>query len=393
MAADKAARAWPASLELGAALIWMLNALNYRPQKYPEHDALRDTCCKHKPCPDGELNEDDDSPATIPVGYEGGLYFLSDIIFDHAPRLPVGRKLDGHYLLSLYERARLRDIQSFFVVNNQIIMDPAVADQRPSSGIRVPNKRRGPTNHVVELGEALPGDQVVNFRLLEQGVILNRRIYMVPDREEDFTQEEELASLNDTVDIIITKIWRQFPSDVFASSPNTKGGGAHVLRDAASVSSIKDDVFYHMDLSSLFEQVQCMTWDKAGWEDHVFKWYFPEHGRPPRRKGQLQNFHTCRYYIDWFDVMARVSERHGLLIRRAVFKEFAKFAWVPQPSWDRMWNTKIKRTKNVLALPAGSERKACPQIAINHPVGSTSMVILGKRSEGRGRIGEGSDDD
>ena len=74
-------RVMHSSLTLGAILIYMLNALNFRPAEGQRETDLTETCCwnLYPDDMDSDVVESDDEEDPIPVLLDYGLYFISGV--------------------------------------------------------------------------------------------------------------------------------------------------------------------------------------------------------------------------------------------------------------------------------------------------------------------------
>lgn len=92
------ARIWLESLILGAWVVHTINWLHHRPDDRQTSLKMLDIVTYHVPTAGDDDSSDDnydDEPATTPVGYSQGLFFLGDIVLDdHVWRLCRTNRMD-----------------------------------------------------------------------------------------------------------------------------------------------------------------------------------------------------------------------------------------------------------------------------------------------------------
>jgi hypothetical protein len=72
-ASPSPSRVLPSSLTLGAILIYMLNALNYRPAEGHREKELTETCCWNAPDPNSQIEDSDEEVNREPIMLRYGL--------------------------------------------------------------------------------------------------------------------------------------------------------------------------------------------------------------------------------------------------------------------------------------------------------------------------------
>jgi hypothetical protein len=351
------ARIWVASLQLGAILVYMWNALNHREAEGRAENALKSTSCQHIPAENED--SDDEEDGTEPVTVARGLYFLSDIVGDqHGYRLPTTRLVDWQTLGVLYRTNGKAGIMQAFRIT--ALCRPMTAGHRS----RVPNRIKGtlPVQNVMEQ-EAVA---VAQLHFAEAGVEIRPRLRMHgPDVEEMIVDDVGEDQDNDDVDRIITTILKQFPYDVFQVCANRKStrDGSWTLLNTRQRAQVTVEVFKTLDMSEVFADIQYRIVDMKFWRETMFPRYFPPKGfQPPF--GQ-QNFPYTTYYSEWLELMGRLSERDANLVRSRVYTQFfEQLWWLPHGGSDRMWATKTQRSREWTRLPVG-HGGPCPQIAVN----------------------------
>jgi hypothetical protein len=371
--AKPARRIWRPSLELGAITVYMINALVYRPGDGQAETTLLNSTCQHvalNASNDSDDDDDDDDDMTEPIGYNRGLYFVSDLVLDkNCYRLSANRQIGADMLAVLYRKPGLKAIDQEFS-----FFHPAGIETQTNPN-RIYNRR----TKTLDLRYVRPDEDIApEFNLEARGVNLKPRARMTgEDIRFGGSDSDEDA---EGIDIHVTKIFRQFPYDVFQVAPNRKSHktGSWILLDDTARSGVRIDVFKTLDLSLIFDEVQYRIVDQNVWKDVVFARYFPAKGQKPPKA--LQNFPAATYYKDWIDLMNRLSTNDANLVRRTMFRKFDELHWVPYPASDRMWATKSMTTRGWIRLPPGKPQ-ACPQLAINDKWRRGRPVVVKERRE------------
>jgi hypothetical protein len=387
MNAPAAARSMPPSLMLGSICIYMLNALIYRPAEGKAYENLLECSCQHATV----VNDDyEDIPEDLgdarPVMYDRGLYFVSDVIFDVAPRLPATRIMDHNLLASLYGFPFETFQEVFHVAGAR---EPAKANSS-----RMSNRRKTTTDveHVCDDGDR---NSWHTFHLADRGIALQPTMamkgpdvdFMDVDDESDVDEEQR----DNTLDALLQRCWRQFPYDVFQVSPNKvkRSEGRYVILSRSDLDNVSHDVFKSLDLSAVFDHVQARYCDAGFWGDTIFSRYFP----PPEyvQPSGLQNFRQTKYYNTWNSIMARLSKTDAHRVRKELLKEFNKLMWLPFPGSDRMWQTRRMNMGQWTNVPETSCKGPSPQIIINSKVARKCPILVREQTAEQG-YDSGNDD-
>jgi hypothetical protein len=354
----------------------MLNALIYRPAESKAYQDLLECSCQHAAAVNGD---DEDIPEDLedvrPVMYDRGLYFVSDVIFDVAPRLPATRVMDHDLLASLY---------GFPFETFQEIFHIAGARQPAKANSSRMSNRRKTTTDVEYVCDDDDRNDWHTFHLADQGVVLQPTMAMTGpdvdfmDVDDENTVHEEQG--DNTLDSLLQRCWRQFPYDIFQVSPNkvTRSEGRYILLSRSELDNVNHDVFKSLDLSTVFENVQARHCDANFWGETIFRRYFP----PPEyvQPSSLQNFRQTKYYKLWNSIMARLSKTGAHRVRKEMLKEFNKLMWLPFPGSDRMWQTRRMMSGGWSNVPQTSSNGPSPQIAVNSRVAGRCRILVGKRT-------------
>ncbi|TFY76967.1 hypothetical protein EWM64_g7046 [Hericium alpestre] len=375
---------WRRSLTLGAVCIWMLNALNYRPDDYEPHRKLASLTCWNKVhIPAYDPNPDVEDPelgGVHPVHYRHGVWFLADIwTSDSIYRMPGStNSADPDLLAQLYNYAHMGQIKSAFKLST--VRTP----KGPSNPARTHNRNVRVTTDIAELQD-LPDEDVVYF---DDPVLAQ---IIVPPSAHPTGADMGPALLNDAdsdvdlnVNLRLSRIWRQFAYDVFSEVPNPKKGTefSYAKLTADKRSAITPRVFKKRDLTPYFYCVHIRMVSGAHWHNIQFARFFPcPNFAPPA--GQ-KNFHACSYFIDWTNLMNRVSQADSIVIRDRLYYSFKQLLWVPFAATDRMWVSRTPDVNGCIPLGGITNRDPAPWLAINEIMSNTlTSFVLDNEAEDR----------
>ncbi len=139
-------RLMSSSLTLGAALIYMLNALNYRPADFRRDITLAETCCWNVYLDNlspNVLSSDEDEELT-PIMLDHGLYFLSGVFLqDNALQMGRGDTIPMNDIQSFYRVYNWQDLNVAFQVKTQA--ENAYLERRAKLN-RIQNCRKVPVD-------------------------------------------------------------------------------------------------------------------------------------------------------------------------------------------------------------------------------------------------------
>jgi hypothetical protein len=389
--AKAAARAFPHSLTLGAIVIHQLNALCHRPAEGRAETDLLETCCMHTASDLESSDEDYSSGEDVeshPTMYDRGLYFVSDVVTtDKVFRIPNNRHMDPRNLAYLYRMECLSALQQAFHVP-QVMLEKTQVNHT-----RISNRRTTTID-----AEFVRDDSVViphvDFGLVEKGVTIKPRMRPTGRDVDENAEFSDGAEPDGDVDTIVRKLWAQFPFDVFGKGPNKKTSteNSHIIMKRRDAENATIDIFKTFDLSRIFTQVQARTVDSAFWDGTLFDRFFPPKSTKAKARGKLQNFPYMTYYKTWVDIKTRMSTRDVEVVRNALRIEWRKLYWVPHADSDRMWATKVIKSRDWKTHPSGHEGPS-PHIAINCRFARNSRITLASviPSEDEGD-GDGDDD-
>lgn len=377
-------RALRSNLVVGAVGIWMLNALNFRPEG-GKFDQVADACCQHilDPGSDSEYEEldDDDEEKTIPIGYDRGIYFLGDLMEDNDTfRVPMAifTRLEEVVLSWVYGRASMAILEHDVGIHRVLAPKGTLTHKS-----RIPNKRQK-TTAVQYVRDPDVGGDVVEWQLADRGIAVRP---VARDRGRD-VDEHTIAAPEENeggigqADEAVSRIWGQAPFDIFAVGPNSSRSKdpSHVLLSNVARRNVTWAAFHTTDFTGVFEKVQIRLVSEEFWTTTLFDRYFPPKGTQPKERGKLQNFPYTTYYNQWFKLMSQLSSGQAKLVRARVLIEFKKLKWLPHGGSDRMWATCKMSGNNWTRYPAGSKAGPCPQIAVNLSTWNREAIIVGVRA-------------
>ena len=357
-------RVMHSSLTLGAVLIYMLNALNYRPAEGQRETELAETCCwnRYLDDTDSDIVDSDEDHDPVPVMLDYGLYFLSGVYLQAgtALRMGAGDSVSMDCITSLYKVRNDQDLKIAFHMKTWN-GNPQLRNKN-----RTQNRRKVPVDvRLVATREELVAFDTPLSDLGIKALILPQEAGpdIVPRHEDHMDEEEDNAPEN--IDSTLTRIWRQFPYDLFENAPNHRSNrqGSHLLLSEEQRREATIEVFRDIDLSQLFSRVLVKIVTPGNWEALQFKRYFPPKGfDPPTR---LQNFPRMRYFQEWNTLMDSLSSRDVKVVRDSFWETFKTFKWLPLTDTDRVWNTKkVKGTNECIHLPY-DDHKPVVRIGLN----------------------------
>lgn len=359
-ASPSAHRVLPSSLTLGAILIYMLNALNYRPAEGQREEDLTHTCCWNDYSDNNIIDLDEDQVEPTPVMLLYGLYFISGVYLQGGTtfRMGGGNTVSSESIERLYGVLHERDLNVAFRIKS--------ISERTNN--RTQNRRQEPR----DVRRVAPRAELV----AQDTPLANRGITMKPlprEHGEDIRaffrnragDDEDHERDQEGIDDVVTRIWRQFPYDLFENAPNQRFSyqGSYLRLSVQQRQDATIEVFQTTDLRDLFSRVVVKVVKPDKWRDLEFRRYFPTKDFVPPKK--LQNFPRMRYYQEWNTLMDSLSSKEAEIVRKSFWKTFKTFKWLPLTDADRLWCTKVvKPTAEWFHLPH-NDKEPVVRIGLN----------------------------
>ena len=349
------------SLTLGAILIYMMNAINYRPAEGHAETELTQTCCWNLyPDDDSDIVDPDEDVRPRPIMLGHGIYFISGI----TRQLGLALRMGGGDRISMDDLTRLYGVNDEHDLKVCFNVKTWHGDPNERCRNRIQNRRKGPLDvrNIVDDEELKAQDRT----LADQGIV------MMPLPQEagpditnpDLYRMDEDQDGQEGIDDIIARMWRQFPYDLFENAPNHRSNreASHLLMSQQEREDATIQVFKNTDLRRMFSRVVVKVVKAKDWQGLQFKRFFPCKGFvPPTR---FQNFPYMRYFQEWNSLMERLSEEDAEVVRGLMWTEFKTFQWLPLTDTDRVWNTKKVTGPQWTHLPF-DDKKPVVRIALN----------------------------
>ena len=317
------------ALNLTAALVWLANGLNSRPDddQYGR-DIMMASCITAaghnrgifliQPPAQGE-------PGELPVVRQGAI-FLRTILFppnSGVPRFMHGKELNRATWIQLFrqtpEQLRAHALPPDFIPRRRLLQ----------AG-RIPTQKRMSCPHSTETDAILP--EFANLQVSPPRI--------PRDLAEDLPYEEQVQYLGDVavqdLPVELTRLWKQFLTDILQKCGNLRGAGAQASHCCLSMQerqNITQEAITNTDLSTIFNRVQYRTSTRKEWAD-AFDHYFSP--LDAKILVQPQNFPGMLYWRNWSELKnlrpTAVGHMRGRL--RLLFDQLL---WVPQKASDRVW--------------------------------------------------------
>lgn len=171
---------------------------------------------------------------------------------------------------------------------------------------------------------------------------------------------------DDTVDSVISDLWRQFFVDLTATAPNPKNASSpsYCKLNAHERSLVDEQAHKNRRLSDHWVDCQWKIATDSEWTltfDRL--WPKTEHVL----YGKAQNYKNSTYYTRWRTLMSDSDDATASAIRGEIRKKFDLLFWLPHAQTDRIWHTKFvkgfKRSNGI------EESNPAPRILINPKAG------------------------
>ncbi|KAG9318980.1 hypothetical protein JVU11DRAFT_1096 [Chiua virens] len=218
------------ALNLTAALVWLANGLNSRPD-------------------DDQYGRDVMMTSCITAGnHDNGAIFLCHILFppiSGVPRFSYGKELNNATWIHFFRKTPDE-------LHLNALPPPYIPQQRLLEAGHVPTQKSMSRPHWAQIDAPLPELANLLFPLPP-----------VPqDLAEDLPYNEQVEYLGDTAEklpLLMTLLWQQFLSDVLQKCGNLHGAGAdasHCRLSSRERQNIKQEAITNINLAVIFRRVQ-----------------------------------------------------------------------------------------------------------------------------------------
>lgn len=347
---------WPESLALGAATIYVLNALLYT----APDAAMWNPMTTHV-----QMREvDEDDPGYLsdeepvwedldmqPTGLEQGLFFFGQLVNDNG-----FFRLSRHHIIPMDDIVRLYGMEDLFALRARFQAAGVVTQRVIPNASRRNNRMVMTRRFTSSRHEPAP---VLNFGIDDQDVEMALGVDISgPDVEAEGVREAEPNSMNER----LSKIWYQMLFDVMRKAPNPSSVHLPSFAETTPTEQTEIEETFYKTHELPFRLARCKRVTLEYWDNDMFNRFFPPQGSAIAAR--LQNFRSCQYFTDFTALMGYVTREHSVTIRNALKMKWQQLYWMPLPSSDRMWNTRQAMTGHHFVLPVTCAAPA-PQIALN----------------------------
>lgn len=177
------------------------------------------------------------------------------------------------------------------------------------------------------------------------------------------------------VDAKLSSIWYQYSRDILTKTPNPRGAQPSYCRLTKEERQVAtDEVFKDRDLARYWRMCTYKVATREDW-DRAFGhlWPMPE----TVVAGRVQNYATCRYWIEWRTFSQRLSANQLEVARLAIRAKMDRLQWWPNAAQDRIWVSKYDRTGHfVHADPAlANSEVPAPQLLVRFTPQWTMQMV------------------
>jgi hypothetical protein len=162
------------------------------------------------------------------------------------------------------------------------------------------------------------------------------------DVEEWGTPPPELIPAGQTIDHLLSIIWRQFIIDITRKSPNPRGitKPSYLILTEVQRQEATEAVYQNLVLSEIFRCVAYKNASQDQWQ-RAFKWLFPPSNFTTTTG--IQNYPNCEYYKKWMGFIGEPKNSKDLVkeARRELWNRLGTLQWIPDAQQDKIWTTKV----------------------------------------------------
>ncbi|KAG6864738.1 hypothetical protein C0991_007445 [Blastosporella zonata] len=167
-----------------------------------------------------------------------------------------------------------------------------------------------------------------------------------------------------TVNTVISELWRQFCVDILSKSPNPQGNTKASYLKLNDVARRRggEEVFQNFVLSDTFRCVSYKFAPEADWR-RAFKWFFPPRGY--RISSSVQNYPSCPYFTRWMEFANNQanSKKTVVEVREALWLRLFSWDWIPDAQQDKMWPTTCTNNPDYTRAPPSFKANGKPNPA------------------------------
>ena len=337
------------ALNLTAALVWLANGLNSRPDddQYGR-DIMMTSCLTARGGNHGTFLIHPPAEG-LPVVRQGAI-FLRRTLFPPTsglPRFSYGMDLNDATWIHFFGRTRDQ-------LRLQALPPPYIPRQQLLAAGRVPTQKRMSRPHEAQIDAPLP--QLANLQF---------PLPPIPqDVAEDLPYEEQVEYFGDMAEnlpVELTRLWQQFLSDFMQKCGNLRGARAdasHCILPIRDRQNITQEALTNIDLATIFRRVQYRTATRQEWAEAFDRCFSPLGAKIPI---QPQSFPNMIYWRRWAELKSLIPDKVGHM-RRQLRLLFDQLRWVPQMASDRVWV--YRKDDRFHMLPQGCALNA-PQILMS----------------------------
>ena len=351
-----AERAWGESMALGAAVIYVLNALLYTAPDAAMWAPLETHVPMRIPVETAEGynsdNIDVENDVMQPIGNNQGLYFFGTLNTDRTIF-----RLSREHLIPMKDIVRLYGESTDYALRAHFGTAGVTQERRrPAHPDRRNNKMILTSRVETSRVEPIP---VLDFGMDARQIPMAAGLQITgPDAEAEAAEEDK----PDGLDARLSKIWYQMLFDVIKKAPNPRSSAlpSYLEMTPEEHTEIEEDVYKTFSLP--FRNLRYRVVEAHYWQVTMFDRFFPPRGTV--LPATLQNFKACQYFKDFTALMGQVTRADSEAIRNALRPRWKSLYWLPVTSSDRMWLTRTANTGAFTTLPEDHIDTA-PQIALN----------------------------
>jgi hypothetical protein len=347
-------RASPLALGLVIALVWMINALNNRPQDFYAERRMANALLPFEPVVSEEMIDEEQVFNEVREPRNPyNLFCIAGIKLDlikvPTPRLHAGLRLDDD-LFGRIVRIPLVDLQHMAssMVNNQ---GAAGQYQRVHNKmIRTPAVKRVPTDAVKLQSVEQQGFTLKELEFHDEGSDLE---------DENVVRARDQSGLDNA----LTLLFHQFEQDVLIKAPNPRGSHqpSYCRMSEYERCSLHHQAMKEPNLARIWRRAGVRLCNRNEWTA-VFNRCFP---KATIDYSKTQNWKQVQWPTDWKNIKMGLAPEAVDSSLKSLRKAFDELAWAPAASSERVWSTKSNQYRYTLYSSDGDLTGPAPLIDVN----------------------------